>query len=230
MISPVISLSPISTNMVLKDRVYEALKSAITSMDVYGDEEAPRLEERRLAEELGVSRTPVREAITRLEQDGLVRTVPRRGAYVVRKTKKQIMEMICVWAALESMAARIATQRAKDQDIARLRELYVTFTDSNQARANIDEYSETNIEFHQKLMSLAGCDLLNEMAAGLFIHMRSIRMRTIKEHGRAEQSVVDHLSIIEALEIRDAGLAERLVREHTLRLAEHIKKNVDYLV
>lgn len=223
------SVNPVSTSVVLKDKVYDALKNAITSMDVYGDEESPRLEERKLAEELGVSRTPVREAITRLEQDGLVKIVPRRGAFVVRKTKQEILEMLCVWAALESMAARIATVHASDEDIAELRTLFVTFTDSNQARANIDEYSDKNVDFHQMLMSLAGCTLLSDTAATLFVHMRSIRNKTMKDASRIEQSIVDHISIIEALEARDAELAENLVRDHTLKLAEHIKNNVDYL-
>lgn len=223
------SVSPVSTGIVLKDKVYDALKDAITSMDVYGDEESPRLEERKLAEELGVSRTPVREAITRLEQDGLVKIVPRRGAFVVRKTKQEILEMLCVWAALESMAARIATVSASDAEISELRTLFVTFTDSNKARANIDEYSDKNVDFHQMLMGLAGCKLLSETAATLFVHMRSIRNKTMKDDSRIEQSIVDHISIIEALEARDAELAENLVRDHTLKLAEHIKNNVDYL-
>lgn len=231
MAESVLPLNPVGNNAVLKDRVYEALKSAIMTMGVYQADGQSRLDERTLAEELGVSRTPVREAITRLEQEGLVKIVPRRGAFVVRKTKKEIVEIIYVWAALESMAARMATKNASDEEIAQLRKLFVTFTDqdSHQAKAQIDEYSERNIDFHQKLISLSGCSLLSETAAGLFIHMRMIRDKTIKEGDRSERSMVDHLSIIEALEARDTELAERLVREHTLTLAEHIKNNADYL-
>lgn len=231
MVESVLPLTSVATNTVLKDRVYDALKSAIVSMGGYQVEggSQSRLDERTLAEELGVSRTPVREAITRLEQEGLVKIVPRRGAFVVRKTKKEIVEIIYVWAALESMAARMAIQSATDEQIAQLRKLFVTFTESHQAKAQIDEYSERNIDFHQKLISLSGCDLLSETAAGLFIHMRMIRHETIKEGDRSERSMVDHLSIIEALEARDTELAERLVREHTLTLAEHINNNANYL-
>jgi DNA-binding GntR family transcriptional regulator len=223
------ALKPVDVSIVLKDKVYESLKSAIMSMDIYGDEEPPRLDERRLAEELGVSRTPVREAISRLEQEGLVQSIPRRGAFVVRKSKEEILQIICVWAALESMAARLATQRATDRQIAGFRDAFVTSDDADQAGARIDEYSERNIRFHQNIIALSGCDLLAEMAEGLFIHMRHIRARTIKDADRADRSIIDHLHIIEALEARDTELAERLVREHTLALGEHVKKYVDYL-
>lgn len=229
MADSVFSLAPVVANSVLKDRVYDALKTAIVSMGVNQSGVESRLDERTLAEDLGVSRTPVREAITRLEQEGLVKIIPRRGAFVVRKTKKEIVDIIYVWAALESMAARMATQNASDENIAQLRKLFVTFTDSHQAKAQIDEYSERNIDFHQKLISLSGCDLLSDTAAGLFVHMRMIRHVTIKDGDRSEKSIVDHLSIIEAIEARDTELAERLVREHTLTLAEHIKNNVSYL-
>ncbi|MDH3637759.1 MAG: GntR family transcriptional regulator [Gammaproteobacteria bacterium] len=224
-----VPLRPLEVNVVLKDKVYEALKEAITSMDIYSDDEPPKLDERRLAEELGVSRTPIREALSRLEQEGLVQTIPRRGAFVVRKTKKEILEMICVWAALEGMAARLATKNASAKDIASLRKLFATFDDSDEAQAHIDEYSDTNIQFHQSIMRLSKCELLNQIAESLFIHMRSIRTRTIKERDRAGKSIIDHMRIIEALENRDTDLAERLVREHALQLADHVREYVDYL-
>ena len=224
-----ISLRPVNVNIVLKDKVYEALRDAITSMDIYKDEVPARLDERQLAEELGVSRTPVREAILRLEQDGLVQSRPRRGAFIVRKTKKEILEIICVWSALEGLGARLATVRASDEEIGRLRTMFTSFDDSSGVRAQIDEYSEKNILFHQTIIGLSQCALLSQMAEGLFIHMRSIRARTIRERDRAHRSIIDHMNIIEAIENRDSDLAERLVREHSQNLAEHVKKHVDYL-
>ena len=96
-------------------------------MDIYDHAHEIRLDERRLSEDLGVSRTPIREAMTLLEQEGFVRTRPRRGIYVVRKTKREIVEIITVMAALESMAARLAAERASDDDIAELRRLMDAF-------------------------------------------------------------------------------------------------------
>lgn len=221
-------IKPIDVNFVLKDKVYEGLKSAILSMNVYAEPGETRLDERQLSEEFGVSRTPVREAITRLEQEGFVKVVPRRGAFVVRKSKSEILEMITVWAALESMAARLITERATDREIASLRTMFATF-DNNRVQANIDEYSESNIEFHQAILSMSKCELLNQMAENLLAHMRWIRMRTIAEDDRASRSIIDHMNIIEALEARDAALAERLVREHTFGLAAHVDKHANYL-
>ncbi len=221
-------IQPIDTGFSLKARIYDSLKQAITSMNIYAQPGEPRLDERRLAEDLGVSRTPLREAIARLEQEGFVRTVPRKGVFVVRKTKQDILEMITVWAALESMAARLITLHASDQELSSLRRLFATFQD-NQGQANIDEYSEANIRFHQAILRLSHCELLNGMTENLFIHMRSIRMRTISEDDRASRSIIDHMNIIEALEQRDTELAERLVRQHTLDLGAHVEKNVHYL-
>jgi len=224
-----IKLQPLNVNTVLKDRVYEALKTAISAIDVYADDVSPKLDERRLAEELGVSRTPIREALTRLEQEGLVQNIPRRGAFVVRKTKKEILEMVCVWSALEGMAARMATVRASDEEIAGLRKMFATFKDSEGATAHIDEYSEKNIMFHQAIIRLSRCDLLVQIAESLFVHIQSIRSRTIRERERVSDSIIDHMHIIEALEQRDGDLAERYVREHTNDLREHIDKYVDWL-
>jgi DNA-binding GntR family transcriptional regulator len=223
-----LAVQPIDLNFSLKDKVYEALKETITSMNIYAGDDEPRLDERQLSEDLGVSRTPIREAIARLEQEGFLRIVPRRGVFVVRKTKKEILEMITVWAALESMAARLITQNASEAEIATLRRMFGRF-ENDQINAKIDEYSETNIRFHQALLTLSQCELLNRLAENLFIHMRSIRARTISENDRASRSIIDHMAIIEALERRDTELAERLARQHTLDLAAHVEKNVNYL-
>ena len=121
-------LDPIDTSFSFKNKAYAALKSVIVGMDVYGSRSDIRLDERSLAEEFGISRTPVREAMAQLEREGFVRTVPRRGVYVVRKTRREVIEMITAWAALESMAARLVTgkcQRRRDrlaaQDVRDLR-------------------------------------------------------------------------------------------------------------
>lgn len=223
-----LAVEPIDANFSLKDKIYDSLKQAITSMNIYADDTELRLDERSLSEQLEISRTPVREALARLEQEGLVRIVPRRGVYIVRKTKAQIIEMITVWAALESMAARLITQDATDGEIASLRQMFSTF-EGDQVKAQIDEYSETNIRFHQAILKMSRCELLTGIADNLFIHMRSIRARTISEEDRAERSIIDHMHIIEALESRDMELADRLVREHTMNLAQHVEKHVNYL-
>ncbi len=227
-LSSQLDVAPIDTGFSLKDKIYDSLKKAISSMNIYADDAELRLDERRLSEQLSISRTPVREALARLEQEGLVEIVPRRGVYIVRKTKAEIMEMLTVWAALESMAARLITLNASDKDIASLRTLLTNYS-AGQVKDHIDEYSEDNINFHQAILRLGGNKLICDTADNLFIHMRSIRARTIGEDDRAKRSIVDHLEIVEALEARDTSLAETLVREHTLNLAKHVDTHVGYL-
>ena len=223
-----LDVRPIDTGFVLKDKIYDALKEAIARKNIYAESEELRLDERQLSDDLGVSRTPIREVLARLEQEGFVRTVPRRGVHVVRKSKSEILEMITVWAALEGMAARLITERATDHEISSLRRMFATFED-DRVQARIDEYSDTNVQFHQALLGLSKCELINSMVENLFIHMRSIRMRTIGDEDRASRSIIDHMNIIEAIEARDTEFAERLARDHTLGLAAHVERNVHYL-
>jgi len=223
-----VAVAPLDNISTFKDRAYAALKDVIVSLNVYDGPNEVRLDERRLAKDLGVSRTPVREAMAQLEREGFVRSVPRRGIYVVRKTKREVIEMITAWAALESMAARLITQKASDEDISRLRKMFATFS-GNKVLANLDEYSEVNIEFHQMIIRLSANGVLSDLAENLFTHMRMIRRKTIIEKDRAQKSIRDHMKIIEALEARDTERAETLVREHALGLAEHVARFADYL-
>jgi DNA-binding GntR family transcriptional regulator len=226
--APRVAVEPIATPASFKSRAYTALKNVIVSLDVYRQRSEVRLDERRLAQDFGISRTPVREAMAQLEREGFVRSVPRRGIYVVRKTKREVIEMITAWAALESMAARLITENASDDDIASLRTMFTKFEDG-ELHARLDEYSEVNIEFHQTIIRMSRNSVLIALAENLFTHMRMIRMKTIGEKDRADRSIHDHMHIIEALEARETARAEELVRTHALGLAEHVAKYADYL-
>ena len=223
-----LSLQPIDVGASLRDRAYVMLRQAIADADIYQTREEIRLDDRALSESLGVSRTPVREAMTLLEQEGFVRTVPRRGIYIVRKNRREIVEMVQMWAALESMAARLATLHASDEEIARLRLMFDDFREATPAE-NIAEYSDANIAFHQAIVELSRSQIILETIKNIFIHVRAIRRLTISQSDRASRSIVDHLRIVEALERRDTELAERLVREHSLDLAQFIEANCDFL-
>lgn len=207
-------------------RAYAALRAALLEMNIYerADQDL-RLDERDLAKRLGVSRTPIRDALARLEHEGLVESVPRRGYFILRKSREELVEIIKVWAALESMAARLIAERAGDSEISSLRTIFTTF-ENGELAAKLDEYSDANLAFHGRIIELARSATLSRMAETLMIHVRSIRHRTIAEDQRFERSMVDHIHIIEALEARDADLAERLVREHALGLAAHVAEHV----
>ena len=218
------SLSPIALNFTLKDHTYDVLRNAILDMNIYQPNVDLRLDERTLASKLGISRTPIREALARLAHEGLVEILPRKGVFVIRKTLNEILEMIVAWAALESMAARLVTIHADDEEISSLRRMVADYT-KNEAREHMDEYSDANIRFHKRILELSKCSMLKSIADGLFLHMRAIRARTMMEADRVSLSVDDHTHIIEALENRDGDLASKLVREHTMQLHAHISQS-----
>jgi DNA-binding GntR family transcriptional regulator len=222
-----LALAPLNSTS-LRDQAYALLKGAIADTDIYDPGQELRLDERQLTTALGVSRTPIREALSLLEQEGFIRTVSRRGIYIVRKSKREIIEMIQMWAALESMAARLATLHASDAEIAKLRHLFDEFQNSPPS-AHLDEYSDANIAFHTAVIALGGSQTLIEATRNLLIHVRAIRRATITQSDRAARSIIDHLKIIEALEQRDTELAERLTRQHTLDLATHVDSFCDFL-
>lgn len=218
-----VKLERVAINFTLKDHIYDALRAAILAIDIYDVDADLRLDERKIAEQLGVSRTPIREALARLEQDGFVTIAPRKGVFVRRKSLDEVLEMVVVWAALESMAARLATERATDPEFRALRRFALKACEVGEG-ARLAEYSDANIAFHQRILELSKCALLVSTANDLFLHMHAVRRRAMGEGDRMRKSVVDHMHIIEALEVRDADLASRLVREHTLKLHDHIRQ------
>ena len=221
-------LARVPTEASRTSKTYTALRQAITELDIYRQPEPVMLDERELSERLGVSRTPIREALAMLQQEGFVRVAPRRGIMVVRWTKREIIEMIQAWAALESMAARLITQNASEAEIARLRAMFATF-ENGTLHAKLDEYSAVNIEFHQTIIRMSHNGVLIDLAENLFTHMRMIRRKTIGEKDRVDRSIRDHMNIIEALEARATERAEALVRDHALGLADHVARYADYL-
>lgn len=212
----------------LREQIYTVLKDAIADTDIYNPRQELRLDERQLIATFGVSRTPIREALSRLEQEGFIRTLPRRGVYIVRKSKREIVEMIQMWAALESMAARLATLHAPDAEIAKLRRLFDEFHRSPPSE-HLSEYSDANIAFHTEVIRLGGSQTIIDATHNLLLHVRAIRRATITQDDRAARSIIEHMKIIEALERRDTELAERLTRQHTLDLAAHVDRHCDFL-
>ena len=220
-------IAPLHVNIGLRAQACDAIRAAIMRMDIYGQAEEIRLDERQLCQDLGVSRTPIREALSILEQEGFVRSIPRRGIHVVRKSKREIVEMITVWSAIESMAARLAATSATAAEIAGLRQVLAVFDEDPSGQ--ISEYSDANMAFNNAIIRLGGIELMASMTDTLFLHMRAVRAVTMTQDNRARRSVADHRGIIEALEARDSGLAEQLVREHTMGLAVHVERHGEFL-
>lgn len=224
-----LQVKPLEPTASLKSAAYAALKQAIAEMDVYGQSGEVRLDEKQLCRALGVSRTPIREAMALLEQEGFVRSQPRRGIFVARKSKAEIVETIVVWAALEGMAARLAAERATDEELESIAGSFDEFSTDN-VKEHLDAYSDANVRFHQAIIRASGCELIGELVENIVMHTRSVRRIAMRSEGRAEQSLAEHREIIQALKDRNGGLAERLVREHNLGLATHVEENCDDLI
>ena len=146
------NLQHVSINFTLKDHIYDVLREG----NIYEGDEDLRLDERQLAQQLGVSRTPIREALARLAQDGLVEILPRKGVFIHRKS--EILDMVVTWAALESMAAHIAASVASTSEIRALRE-FAERHSVTASSAELSEYSDANIKFHQAIFDMSGSPL-----------------------------------------------------------------------
>ncbi|QGY05333.1 GntR family transcriptional regulator [Methylobacterium mesophilicum SR1.6/6] len=219
-----LGLTSIGQTVSLREQAYDSIKQSILAMDLYDGSAQIRLNEHQIAQELGISRTPVREALTLLEREGFVSTVPRRGLFVTRKTKREIIEMITVWAALEGGAAHAAARHASDADLHQLSRAFEDFELSTLPE-HVKAYEEANLNFHQTIIRLGGCGLMVEMTANLFIHMRALRSIFLHRPGRIEDSLREHAAIIVALQARDAEQAAILVRDHALGLIAHVESH-----
>ena len=218
-------LEPVPTVLPLNKSVYRAITKAILNMDIYAQGVSLRLDERKLADSLGVSRTPVREAISRLEYEGVVNTHPRHGTFVVKKNKREILGLVHVWTGLQTVAARLAAERATDEQIELLRRQFAACVSGSGFRAKIDEFSETDIQFHKRLIELSRCNLIDKLTSGFFIQMQAIRKSVNGKGDCVVMLAIDHMRIIRALQQRDAEMAERLVFDYGMNLAKHIEQH-----
>jgi DNA-binding GntR family transcriptional regulator len=211
----------------LSERAYEAIKESLLQTDVTQMKNKDRIDERGISESLGISRTPLREAINRLVMEGFLKVVPRKGVYVVKKTKKEIIEILLVRAALEGMAARLATKYVTEKEIQKMKGLFSTFGESSK-EGQFLKYSNANIEFHELVLKTSQCGKLIELAGNIFDHIRWIRFRTIVYKDRFRNMQREHLAIIDALEKRDPELAEKRMRAHIEGLAQYIEEKVNF--
>ncbi|WP_018132768.1 GntR family transcriptional regulator [Effusibacillus pohliae] len=194
----------------IRDKVYQYLKQQILN-GVYkaGD----RLVERELAGQLGISRTPIREALFRLESAGLVVTVPRRGVVVTQISREEIEEIFTILSSLEALAVRLAAQKIDDQTavefgrMIRQIDLYLN-GDSKQ------EIGQLHIEINEQIYKAAKSPRLYEMLSGLLDYIRAFAHLGHEMPGRMEQAMREHRDILEAVRNKEVELAENLTKIH----------------
>ena len=200
----------------LREEVYAALKSRLAEMATGLTEPVPVREE-ELARALGVSRTPVREALRRLEQEGLVAFEPRRGARLMPASLGEYLDWLKIREVLEGLAAGEVATRSP-ATAARLSALFAGF-DAAATTTRPDDYAAANAAFHLAVIEASGNALLAR-AWTSFGHVKMAGLRFIARLGRGPRSLVEHRAIIAAIGAGDGDEAERLARAHVRALRE----------
>lgn len=189
----------------------DAATAALRELIVSGElpEGAP-LRQDELAGKLGVSRTPLREAITRLDGEGLVRSDRHRGAVVRKPTAAELAEVYDIRELLECHAGRLAVRNATPEDIAHLRKVLAQFEEA----ASIEEWAQLNTRFHTDMYAIAHGELLSDLIAKLRNRSEFYIRVLVSTPGRSHQAEEDHRQILEALVSRDAHALEEAIRLH----------------
>ncbi|SFI37764.1 DNA-binding transcriptional regulator, GntR family [Bosea sp. OK403] len=212
-----IAIEPVAPHLLrsLREHVHERLRRAIVAGRFRNGE---RLNERQLAEMLGVSTTPVKDAIRKLESEGLVRTEARRGVFV-EFSARQALEMALGRAALESIMAHIAANRLGDADIAEMARL-IDDMEHATAHSALEDLVTLNEAYHGTIHRISGCTYLEHRLDGQRMYDHAQRIALLSEPTERAQGFEEHKSIFEALAGRDPALAETRMRRHIVRSAK----------
>ena len=194
----------------LRDVVFKTLRQAILKGEL---EPGERLMEIQLAERLGVSRTPIREAIRKLELEGLVLMIPRRGAEVAKISEKNLRDVLEVRRSLEELAIDLACQRIQEEELETLREAQKEFA-AAVAAGDAVEIAQTDEKFHEIIYSGTGNQKLMQILSNLREQMYRYRLEYIKDANKRQILLVEHEQILKALSLRHVQEAMLAVREH----------------
>jgi DNA-binding GntR family transcriptional regulator len=194
----------------LRERVYLHIKDLILEGEFKtGD----RLVERELAERLNISRTPIREALFRLESQGFVKTVPRKGVIVADISEKEIIEVFTILSSLEVLAAKLAAQKLDDDTRNKFMD-YIKKVEDCLKDENDSNFSHLHGELNHLLYSSAKNSKLYEMLSGLSDYIRAFAKTGYRNPGRPKQSMEEHLRIMEAIVNQEVEMAEYLTKIH----------------
>ena len=205
----------------LRGRVFRRLRNDILS-EVY--KEHDELRETTIGEELGVSRTPVREALRQLELEGLVTIVPNKGAYVTGISKKDVHDIYKIRSMLEGMCARWATRYITPEQIGELEEV-ILLSEFHLKRKNEEkavQVSELDGKFHKVLYEASNSRILEHVLSDFHKYVQMARTHSVESRERAEKSIEEHRAILEAIKGKDEDQAERLANAHVMKAMENL--------
>jgi DNA-binding GntR family transcriptional regulator len=202
----------------LRGRVYNTIRDKILSGDYHESEE---LKENTIATELGVSRTPVREALRQLELEGLVSITPNKGASVTGITKKDIHDIYMIRSYLEGLCTKWACENITNAQIEALEEI-LYLSDFHSRRSHFEQMVDLDNKFHDLIYKASGSKILNHVLSDFHQYVERVRKITLSRPYRAEQSSKEHAAIVEALKKRDGELAEDLAHEHMMNTIQNL--------
>ena len=203
----------------LRDVVFNTLREAILKGDLKPGE---RLMELQLASKLGVSRTPIREAIRMLEQEGLAVTTPRKGAEVAKMTLKDMEDVLEIRDALDELAVRIACQKITDEQLKQLEDVKELFEKSTQT-GNVKKIAEADVTFHDVIYEATGNPKLVTLLNNLREQVYRYRVEYIKDPKNYPTLIAEHEAILESLKNRDVKNAVEAMHVHVANQAEAVK-------
>jgi len=208
----------------LREKIADKIRADIIK-GVYKNGE--RLVEPKLAKNLGISRTPIREALRQLESEGFIEIVPRRGAIVKELTIKDIDDLYAIKANLEGLAARQAVLNLTEEQIENLIYINKRFRDFAEKNPNVtDEYLKDNIDFHNIFIAASGNEKLVDILDGLAKNFQRLKSMLVSDAGRAATAVVEHKKIIDAFVSKNPDMAEKSVRDHIISGWEYLKERI----
>jgi DNA-binding GntR family transcriptional regulator len=214
------------TNLSLVSQAYEGLKRIILEHQV---PLGGKLNEAELAAALGISRTPVREAINRLEKEGLVQIFPQRGAFVVRFSEKDVFELFLIRENLEGLAANLAAEKMNEDGLARLESCIQGFEEPF-TKSAIRRYAKEDFRFHQTIVALSDCQRLIKVVSTLYDHIRIFRLTRLGLSIRMKTSLAEHRLLVEVFQKRDREEAEQIMRQHIRHVREGVMENIQFFL
>jgi len=210
----------------LREQVYDILKKRIIFREIGSGK---KINEEELAQALGVSRTPIRETLVRLEHEGIVKIIPRRGAFVVSQSIEKVIDLLQVREVLEGLVARLATENMDPELLDRLKHCLEKVSSTEDPADKLLKYTPADVEFHALLLQACDNELLKNMMESVNAHLQMVRLRTVTLPGRPEQTVREHYEIVAAIEKQDADLAERLMRKHVASVRKDAQKHISLM-
>lgn len=204
----------------LRGRVFHRIREDILS-GKYNDNE--ELKEATIGAELGVSRTPVREALRQLELEGLVNIIPNKGAYVTGISQKDIHDIYVIRSYLEGLAARWACEIITDEQIDEIEEI-VYLSEFHAKKQHYEQIVELDNKFHESIYRASGSKILEHELTTFHHYVERIRKKSLGKEARATKSNAEHTAILEAIKKRDGELAEKLAHEHIIQTIMNMNK------